>query len=545
MSFLDDLTNNTKKGNFRQLRRYLEKSDHVINFDKFDAAAYREVWEEAGELQKISDVGKETVHDTYDKLLEDAYYSLFKADPKQLGTDAVLDSALLNHAILERGMDLQEWDELRTYCTLDEWSSAMATIAFSEQLEELAKDLKELFDQAADMAQLEQDLRDALDQMDSIDEMGNMPGGKGGMPGGGGSGGMKKERDALQKHIDKQLQNLLNNNEELREKLKNKGNEIRKKMRDAANNTLDEMKNESDFADAWGTEPGQLQRMSYKERLELGKRVRRSPVLKKLAKLAGRVKRLAMGEQSKKIVHGVDEVFDIEFGNNLGRLVHSEFLALADDELELLFFKKFTEHGLMQYKLRGTEKVGKGPIVVAWDSSGSMGAEDKDGFTREMWAKATALALLDIAKSQNRTFHGICFGSRNEIMEFRFPKGVGTVDQVLDMAEFSFMGGTDFESPLSKAMEVVEQEFNEEGKAKADIIFITDGACNVSQEWLLQYNEAREKTGARVFGIMIGSGGYHYDAGGWDSILQALCDNVTTIEDISSAEETRLMYSVV
>jgi Mg-chelatase subunit ChlD len=53
---------------------------------------------------------------------------------------------------------------------------------------------------------------------------------------------------------------------------------------------------------------------------------------------------------------------------------------------------------LMQFKLEGKEKEGKGPLIVCIDNSGSMAGE------REEWAKGFALGLLTIAKKQKREF---------------------------------------------------------------------------------------------------------------------------------------------
>lgn len=528
--FLDKLIKDAKLGDFRKLRQYVDRAELTIHHDRFDSSAFRDVRKESQELRKVSDIGKETIHDSFDKLLEDAYYSLFKVDPQQYGVNEILDSSLLNHAIMEKGMDLQEWEQLRSYTTLDEWSAAMATISFSEQLEELAKDLKEQFDQASDLAQLEQDIRDAIDQLQNLQGMGQ----------GGG-----KQSQALQKHINEMLKNLLRQNEQFRKDLMDKDGELRKKIRDAMQNTLDDVENEGEMADAWGSEPGQLQRMSYKERMELGARIRQDPGLKKLAKLAGRVKRLAMGEQSKKIIHGQDEVHDLEVGNNLERLVASEWAKLDSEEMELLFLKQFTEKSLLQYQLRGTEKVGQGPIVVPIDSSGSMGASDRDGFTRDMWAKAVALALLDIAKKQKRTFVALIYGSYGELKEFRFEQGETNINDVLDFASFSFMGGTNWEEPLGRAIEICMNEYLEDGHTRADIVHLSDGCCNVSEEWKRKYDESREAANIRSFGVMICSGGYSYDAEGWQGPFHALNDIVLSVEDVSCGDGGREVFSLV
>jgi uncharacterized protein with von Willebrand factor type A (vWA) domain len=539
MSFLDDLSKNTKKGNFQPLRKFLDKKESVVKHDRFDAEAYKNVLNEAGELQKIGEVGKGATPQ-FPALLRDAYFSLFKADPKLENVDSVVPSSLLHHAVMEKGMTLAEWEELRTFCMLDEWSSAMATISFSEPLEQLTREMKELFDKVEEMYQDEQALRDMLDQMDTLEDQQGMT-----APGSAQGQQIQGQKDALHRAIQDRLNELLRGNDELKKMIQDKANEIRQNVRKATQQAVENMTSESEMADAWGQEPGALTRMPYEQRMEMARRVRRSPKLKKLAKLTGRIKRLAMGEQSKKIIHGRDEAHDVELGSDLGRVLPAEFLDLMDPDREGLFMKKFVEQQLLQVQMRGIEKVGRGPIIVAMDQSGSMSCSDKDGYSREMWAKATALALLDIAKSQGRNFYGINFShARSDMMEFSFPKGVGTFEQILDYAELFINGGTDFEHPLDRAVELIHEE-NKLGLEKADVVFITDGCCNVSPEWLQKYNENRELLEIRVFGVFVAGPRMEYDAGGWEGVMGALCDTVLSVDDMTTAEDSRDIYGTI
>ena len=72
--------------------------------------------------------------------------------------------------------------------------------------------------------------------------------------------------------------------------------------------------------------------------MELAARIRNSYKLRELAELVGRFKRLAIGAQSTKITHGVDEVYDIELGAEIVRTIPSEFMYLSSPETEMLFW---------------------------------------------------------------------------------------------------------------------------------------------------------------------------------------------------------------
>ncbi len=132
--------------------------------------------------------------------------------------------------------------------------------------------------------------------------------------------------------------------------------------------------------------------------------------LKRIAQLAGRLRRIAMEQQRQKPQNGTDEVTGIEFGDDLRKMVPSEAL-WADEETDAVFAKKLHEHSLAQFELSKTPKKEQGPIVMLVDSSGSMSCGDAD-----VWAAAVCLAFSEIAHQQKRAFAIIHFG-RNTIRE--------------------------------------------------------------------------------------------------------------------------------
>jgi hypothetical protein len=117
-------------------------------------------------------------------------------------------------------------------------------------------------------------------------------------------------------------------------------------------------------------------------------------------------------------------------------------------------------------------------------------------------ASTFALALLDQAQAGKRDFAGILFSSARQSSKFRFPAGQAPgIGVVLDLAEFFYGGGTDFETPLDQATELLEAEFGEDGKTRGDIVLITDGACDVSEGWTRAWNDRKHRLGLRLFGI--------------------------------------------
>ena len=245
-------------------------------------------------------------------------------------------------------------------------------------------------------------------------------------------------------------------------------------VRRLGQDALQDVKKTSELIEAWGTEPEQLTQLPAEQRLELAQKLAGKDKLKKLARMLGRFRLMAIHSQKSTINHGLDEVYDMETGSDLEKVLPSELVNLCHPVLKKQFQRKFTEGQLLQYNLRGRENAGKGPIVCCVDSSGSMEGD------RELWAKAVALALLEIAQMQKRPFAVIFFGSAWEALEtIEIQKGEQNIlDKVIQIAEYFLNGGTDFEKPLNAAIELSEKtEFK-----KADIVFVADGKCGVSDE---------------------------------------------------------------
>ena len=90
----------------------------------------------------------------------------------------------------------------------------------------------------------------------------------------------------------------------------------------------------------------------------------------------------------------------------------------------------------MQYEQKGHEVLGKGPIVLCLDQSGSMHKLDTQ-------SKGFTLALMSIARKQKRDFCLVLFSTRTKIIKYEKGKIKGS-----DMVNFALTflgGGTNFE----------------------------------------------------------------------------------------------------
>lgn len=74
---------------------------------------------------------------------------------------------------------------------------------------------------------------------------------------------------------------------------------------------------------------------------------------------------------------------------------------------------------------------------------------------------------------------------------------------VLEVAEPLFNGGTDFQRPLTEARQIIEAGGRFE---RADVVFVTDGLCRVTPEFLAEFDTFKKRTGARVFAVLVDVG---------------------------------------
>jgi len=233
-----------------------------------------------------------------------------------------------------------------------------------------------------------------------------------------------------------------------------------------------------------------------------------NPLFMNIMEMAGRLNRVLIGLRAKNVHYARSEVVGITQGNDLSRVIPSELAMLELDEDT--FLMKFAKGELLQYKLQGNEKEGKGPIVVCVDFSGSMGGQ------REVWSRAIALALMTQAREEARQFAACLF---NHQVERQYDWESPPKD-LLEFCSVASCGGTNFMSALDWASEMVVKGVGE----KSDIIFITDGEDGVDLKYI---EEFKRKIGdTRVLGIHIG--GYH-------STLSQFCDkiwNVSKLEDV-------------
>ncbi|WP_415852307.1 VWA domain-containing protein, partial [Streptomyces albus] len=307
---------------------------------------------------------------------------------------------------------------------------------------------------------------------------------------------------------------------------------IRASVRSAAAKAASAARREAALMRTWGVSPGELERLPFDQRARLAERLRTGR-LAQWAELIGRFRQLARGERARRVENATGELVGVTLGDDLSRVIPSELAHLGLPELRAVFAARFAAGELMLYDTRGEENSGRGAVIACVDTSHSMYEAGPGGVTREAWAKACALALLDQARHAKRDFVGILFSSADRLKVFRFPadRPAGIV-QALDFAETFLGGGTSYQTPLSVAGQLLREEFDDAARARGDIVLITDDECGVTDEWLRGWEETKRLLGFRVFGVAVGAP----DAAGAGSVLETLCDDLRSVEDLTDVQ---------
>ena len=206
----------------------------------------------------------------------------------------------------------------------------------------------------------------------------------------------------------------------------------------------------------------------------LFKRVRSDASLKKICDLAGRFRRVAQSKQRQKVSHGLDDVVGVEPGGDIGRLLPSELVKLMLPELELDTLRRIVERQAMCREHHAVEPVGKGPIIIVVDESGSM-----DG-VKAHTAKALALALAWIARRQRRWAGLVAYSGDCGERLLALPPGRWNESKLCDWLSAFIGQGSELDVPI----EELPRMYKEIGAPPGitDVVMVTDAKCRIPAE---------------------------------------------------------------
>ncbi len=491
--------------------------------DSYDRRTWSEIVADAPSIAELADAGDRFVPH-FGALVQDFFFALFKMNPAMHQPDDVRRAATLNRTILEQIVPSPSFQALRLRTELESDKAAIAAIVMSEQALEMIRSERlvnrsEMAD-LQDLARQEEDLENRGDAVKTVAEMSEPKEGEPAL-----DQAEKKKlaemADAAERAAKVSEARLNQKARRFDDAMKGSDQTALKRMQLQTAELANEIDRAAEDSHDFSREFGQGGRVAAGARLELGRRLARNKKLGELARMVGRFKQEARALKHKTLERGVAEAYDVELGADIGRLIPSELLAMHHPALRRDFQRRLLEGTVLQYRLRDDEQKGKGPMVVCIDVSSSMQGD------KEMWSKAVALTLMDIARRQRRLFRAVMFSSGDTSLKVldlnRERRYQPELAKVVEMAEYFPGGGTDFEQPIDAAVTLIKAK----KLKRADIVIITDGESQVSPEWLEQLIETKRALQFSIFGVLV-------DVGSADtSSLKQFADRITSVKRIS------------
>jgi len=490
-----------------------------LETDSYDRAAWARLQADSASLRDVIESGGKLLPH-FDEFMLDLFALLFKLNIVSHPASEVAPSAAFYGVLIEQLRAVPVLAALRQQTVLDETRAGLATLLLGERLLELIKSERVLtraemldfwnlqqheeeLNQRRDEAETAADLRLRASTKASERQLSEL------------EARMRREAETAERRLQQRAQ-------QVQATLKDSAERSRNRVEAQAQRVLQDLDDTAEQSESWSVQLGTGQRSSPAAQIELGRRLANNQKLRKLARMVGRMRESALALRQKMFERASAEMYEIGAGAELSRLLPHELLALRHPVLRRDFARRLLDGELLQYSLRAREEKGKGPMIVCLDGSSSMAGD------KEIWSKAVTLTLLDIARRQRRRFRSICFSSADmplQVLELnQWERYAARLPEVMELAEYFPGGGTDFQKPLSAALECLRKAKYTRG----DIVFITDGECRVTPEWLAEFKRQKDRLGFSLFSILIDIGPSALGT------LREFSDKIATVSQLTS-----------
>jgi uncharacterized protein with von Willebrand factor type A (vWA) domain len=237
----------------------------------------------------------------------------------------------------------------------------------------------------------------------------------------------------------------------------------------------------------------------------------KNPDLQKIINFIGRREFDPPADRIRYSPFGKNRIQTVRFSDSINNLLPMEAAKLLNPTLKRKFYADMLEGKLLSYQLLGKHYTGppkikpRGPMIALVDTSGSMHG------TPQTLAKSAVLSMAKLMLSQQRDMKVILFASTSQHLEIELSNRKKMSERFLNFLLYTFGGGTDFNTALASGLKSLkEKDFQ-----GADLLFITDGKSEISDELVLaRWEEAKKKYNAKVYSLIVGGSG----AGGLSQI---------------------------
>jgi len=226
------------------------------------------------------------------------------------------------------------------------------------------------------------------------------------------------------------------------------------------------------------------------------------------------IARRSQYQKKRKMQYIIDKV---AVGDRFDALIDEEITTLSMEVFSDDFYDRFLNRSLLVYEMEGHAARDRGPIILCYDGSGSM-----EGVKIEE-TKALLVAFIEVARIQKRRLITLQFASKTEplyIQEFN-PNHV-TIEEIMRLLGHFIRGGTDFETPLKAAVELLK----EDRYRHADILMITDGFSDIRADFKKAFKVWKSAMAFKLYAIII-----HGETYGDYGDLGEISDEILEIRD--------------
>ena len=500
-------------------------SYNCFSFLETDHEDYLDIVDFSPEMQNTIAEG-EALLPTFKYLHEDIFMSLYQFNAEVLPPDKMHIESYMNRNILSQLVNTPIYIALRKTCRCDMFNAGIGTEIIGKQAIEILKQelqkikdfekKKQALEKLVEQEEKMDSLSEELDELDELIEEMKMQGNTGDEYDElveqyeNGQMNLQQAR-ALAEQMAKDCDELVETSDDLVEN-------IVVQMDNSITNATSEVQQVSEYVNAWGLGEGSNIKVPFGIKKNALEKIRNSDYLKKFTDMIGKYKECAIAEQKKKAKSAAVEIKSVTTGDKIQDALPSDKINLCNDTTKRDFYRRMTEGQLMTYDKDSHKDKNKGPIIVCIDQSGSM-AGDKD-----MWAKALAVGILEVAQMQKREFACIPYDSRVREVTI-IHKDEISPEKIIGIAEQRATGGTDFEAPLREASKLIEDSNFKE----ADIVFITDGDCGIRDDFRRKFKQLKEDKEFRAMGVLVDYG--HCSR----TTLDDFCDSITNVSKIADA----------
>lgn len=518
------------------IKKTLSYSFNAIKCWITDIEDYEDMVAQSPVMQQTLEEGEQLLP-TFKYLYQDLFLSLRKYRPEIVPEHEMHLSTRINRSILAELVNTPEFIQLRRSCRMDNFLSAWGAETLGKDAIKIIrdylqkiKDLQQKKDALDDLIEKEEQIDDLVASNEELEEMVAelMRQAAAGVPGAAEQLAELQEQIAQNQQAIDQTKAMANAIAEQRcDDLIEITDDDLQEMTRVIGKSMDmasqEVQQVSSLCDAWGLGGGADCQINFQNKKTALEKIRRSSKLKQMTDMIGRFKESAITEQKKKAKDGAVELSSVTVGDKVQDILPSELMTLTHPSTKADFYRKLSEKQTMVYSKEAHKQKNKGPIIVCVDTSGSMSGDE------EIWSKAMTVGVLEIAEMQKRDFACIIYSDHAD-EPIVIKKDEVSPDKIIQCAERFHGGGTDFESALEKAIKLIENSRFKE----ADIMFITDGDCGVSDKFLRRYRSIKADKGFKTQGILVNMGRGHCS----DRTLKEFCDSITLVSDVAELKDS-------